>query len=82
MADITAMDLSAPLHWLKTKWVPHMVQALHSPFDRVADAHPKLFGASLHAPPDHQPIARLKDVQRTWDCRISHCAHKYGNILI
>lgn len=80
--DITAMDLSAPLHWHQAKRVPQMVQAAHSPLDRVADAHPKLSGACLHAPADHQPVAGLEDVQRTGHCGIGHGAHKYGNILI
>lgn len=54
----------------------------HLPFDRVSNAHSELFGACLHASPNHQSITRLKDVQWARDSGIGHCANKHGNILI
>lgn len=44
-------------------------------------AHSKLLGASLHAAAHHQPITRLKDVQRAGHAGVRHGAHKYGNVL-
>lgn len=44
-------------------------------------AHSKLLGAGLHAAAHHQPIARLKDVQRAGHPWVRHRADKYGNVL-
>lgn len=44
-------------------------------------AHAKLFGARLHTSPHHETVTRLKDVQRTWDARVRHRAHKDRDVL-
>lgn len=44
-------------------------------------AHAKLLGASLHAATHHQPIPRLKDVQRAGHSRVGHRANEYRDVL-
>lgn len=43
-------------------------------------AHAEPFGASFHAPSDHKPVARLKDVEWTRDSGEGHGTHKDGDI--
>lgn len=52
-----------------------------SPFPVLICAHAKPPGAALLAPPDHQAVPRLKDVQRAGDAREGHRAHKDGDVL-
>lgn len=51
------------------------------PLPMLIAAHSKLLCASLHAATHHQPISRLKDVQRAGHSRVRHRANKYGNVL-
>lgn len=44
-------------------------------------AHAELLGASLHAATHHQPIPRLKDVQRAGHSGVGHRADEYRDVL-
>lgn len=52
-----------------------------SPFPILIYTHAKHLCASLLAPPDHEAIARLKDVQRTGDAWEGHGAYEDGDVL-
>lgn len=44
-------------------------------------AHAKLLGAGLHAAAHHQPVSRLKDVQRAGYSRVGHRANEDRDVL-
>lgn len=44
-------------------------------------AHPKLAGTWLHATPDHESVARLKNMQGTADCWNGQSGNEYGDVM-
>jgi len=60
--------------WQKAAALPRC-----SPFPILIYAHAEPPGAGLLAPPDHQAVAGLEDVQRAGDTREGHRAHKDGD---
>lgn len=52
-----------------------------SPFPMLVYTHPEPPRAGLLAPPDHETVARLKDMQRAGSAREGHRAHKDGDVL-
>lgn len=52
-----------------------------SPFPILVYTHAKPSRAGLLAPPDHEAVARLEDVQRAGDAWEGHRAHEDGDVL-
>lgn len=52
-----------------------------SPFPILIYTHAEPLRAGLLAPPDHEAVARLKDVQRAGDAWEGHRAYEDGDVL-
>ena len=54
----------------------------YPPFELVPQAHAETLGIRLHAAADHQPVARLEDVERTRHGGEGHGAHEDRHVLV